>query len=79
MKPELKMQKVINKTVDEFIKKYEINCQNELASLAFFHLFFFDMLSDSLKDFNIKLERRTIISNHIVKAQSLNSQIIIEP
>jgi hypothetical protein len=65
------MKEEIDKTVDRFIEKYGNKCRNELASLAFFHLFFFEMLKGTLQDYNIKLDRRTIISNHTDKSPIL--------
>lgn len=55
-------------TVTSFFDKYEHKCTNELATLAYFHLFFFDILKNNLKKVNFALKRTTVISNHIDKS-----------
>ncbi|MFZ4797169.1 MAG: hypothetical protein ACOYMA_06715 [Bacteroidia bacterium] len=62
------IKQAIELTIDKFQKDYGVKCKNELATLAFFHLIFFDILKDKLKDLNIKIERKTIVSNHIDKS-----------
>ncbi len=42
-----------------------------MATLAYFHLFFFDILKDNLICCGIRLERKTIVSNHIDKSPIL--------
>lgn len=64
------LKAVIENTIDEFLLRYGDRCTNELASLAFFHLFFFDLLSEKINIHNprINIIRKTIVSNHIDKS-----------
>jgi hypothetical protein len=64
----IRMKQIVIKSIEDFKVNYEDKCVNELASLAYFHLFFFDILISNLRGTNIKIKKQTIVSNHIDKS-----------
>jgi len=65
-----KIQRATQNAIEEFQKTHSCKCKNELATLAYFHLFFFDILKNEFKRLNcaVEIEFDTLISFHIDKS-----------